>query len=153
MIRVNRLREYLAEKHAAIAAVNFSQLVLDDTELSNFLKDLKKEQNMMLFAVMPEFNMQGQEDNAKLNNKLMFMILEKTAYRDNDHDSYLDIFGRTQEAAYEFITMLLEDKENGDDLNCGLMSWLNENSINIYPIWKKNGCNGWGIDIDLLTQI
>ena len=153
MITVQQLRNYLAEKLVQIPELKTSQLIIDDSELSKFLKELKENQSPILIGVMPAYPIQGTEDITQWNNKLMFMILDKVAYRDTDHSAYLDIFQNTQEIVRKFVYQMLEEKENAEGLFCNQMAWLEENSANVYPIWKKQGCNGWGIEIDVLTSL
>jgi hypothetical protein len=47
---------------------------------------------------------------------------------------------------------MMQEKQNLEGLFCNQMAFLNEDSINIYPVWKKQGCNGWAIEIDVLTN-
>ena len=153
MITVQQLRSYLANKVIEIPALKSSQLIIDDSELSKFLKELKEKDSPMLIGVMPAYPIQGTEDSTQWNNKLMFMILDKTSYRDTDHEAYLDIFEKTQVIVRQFVNLMLNEKENAEGLFCNQMAWLEENSANVYPIWKKQGCNGWGIEIDVLTSL
>jgi len=157
MLPLNRLREYQAEVADALRdeenqkLFNYCDMVVDDSELSKILKERVEEHNTFLIAVVPEFNMKGEEDKAKWENVLQFFILDKTDYSEHDRDSYLNIFVKTQVKAKAFVDKLLEDKTNLDGMFCGFLSWLDENSIRVYPVWKKDGCNGWGVEINLDT--
>ena len=153
MITVQALRSYLASKLTEIPELKSSQLIIDDSELSKFLKELKEKDSPILIGVMPAYGIEGSQDVSQWNNKLMFMILDKVSYRDSEHEAYLDIFQNNQEAVRKFVYKMLEEKENAEGLFCNQMAWLEENSTNVYPIWKKNGCNGWGIEIDVLTSL
>lgn len=159
MLPINRLREYQAEVAAVLLdgngdkMFNYCDLIIDDSELSKILKERVPEDNTYLIAVMPEFNMKGEEDNTKWENILQFFILDKTDYSDHDRDSYLNIFVQTQAKAQAFVKKLLEDKANHNGLFCGFLSWLDENSIRVYPVWKKDGCNGWAVEINLDTLL
>lgn len=153
MITVAKLRNYLKETIVALPELKFEELVIDDSELSDFLKDLKCDSNHFIIGIMPGYPIEGSEDSAKWNNKMMFMILEKTNYKNTDHSAYLDIFERTQETAKKFVYKMLEEKENGEGLFCGMMTRMSESSVNIFPVWKKNGCNGWVIEVDALTDL
>ena len=159
MLPLNRLREYQAEVAATLVdknnkkMFNYCDMVVDDSELSKILQDRAKGDNSFLIAVVPEFNMKGEEDTAKWENVLQFFILDKTDYSEHDRDSYLNIFVETQAKAQAFVEKLLEDKGNHEGMFCGFMSWLDENSIRVYPVWKKNGCNGWSVEINLDTPL
>lgn len=153
MITVNQLRQYLQQKLIDIPSLKSQQLIIDDSELSKFLKDSKESDSPMLFGVMPAYPISGNEDAAMWNNKLMFMILDKTTYRDNKHEEYLDIFHSTQAVMRDFVHLLLEEKANAEGLFCNSMERLQEDSINIYPIWKKQGTNGWAVELDVVTRV
>lgn len=153
MITVQLLRQYLKDKLVQIPALKSEKLIIDDSELSKFLKDMKVSDSPMLIGVMPAYPIQGDEDSTQWENKLMFMILDKTPYRDTDHEAYLDIFEATQALTRQFVEQMLAEKENSEGLFCSQMVFLQENSANVYPIWKKQGCNGWAIEIDVLTNL
>jgi hypothetical protein len=159
MLPLNRLREYQAEVCAQLLnedetkMFNYSTMILDNSELSKILSDRKSEDNSFLIALVPDFNMKGEEDNSKWENVLQFFILDKTSYSDNDRDAYINIFVQTQIKAKAFVDKLLEDKSNQNGMFCGFLSWLDENSIHVSPVWKNNGCNGWSIEINLDTPV
>ncbi len=159
MVTINRLREYVAETVATMVddednkLFNYSTIVLDNEELSKILQERKKEDNTFLIAVMPEFGMNGDEDNAKWSNMLQFLVLDKTAYSDINREEYLNIFAKNQIKARDFIYKMLEDKSNSKGMFCGFLSFLKENSISVNPIKQNNGCNGWSIEIDLETNL
>lgn len=159
MLPINRLLEYQAEVVATLldtqnkTIFNYSTMVIDDTELSKVLEDRSEGENTMFISVLPEFRMKGQENNAKWKNILMFFILDKTDYSEHDRDGLLNIFVKTQDKALDFINKLLDDKSDNQSIFCNFLSWLDENSIGVYPVWKKNGCNGWRVEINLDTAL
>ena len=159
MLPLNRLREYQVEVAAQLfdtdgnKMFNYCDMVVDDSELSKILKERVPEDNTFLIAIVPQFIMKGDEDQAKWENVLMFFILDKTDYSEHDRDSYLNIFVQTQAKAQAFVEKLLEDKSNQDGMFCGFLSWLDENSISVNPVWKKDGCNGWSVEINLDTPV
>lgn len=148
MITVNQLREFLIETQTAIPQIDFAQLVIDDSELTRFLKE-REEKETMLFAIMPEYPIEGEQDAPRARNLLMFMILEKTAYREDYYPEYLDCFQRTQELIRLFLENLLGQRSEG----CGFMRDLDEDSAYVKPVWKKAGCNGWMITFDTVTNL
>ncbi len=159
MLPLNRLREYQAEVCATLLdqngkkLFNYSNMVVDDSELNLLLKERVEEDNTYLISVVPSFRGKGEEDNAKWDNVLMFFILDKTDYSEHDRDSFLNIFVNTQAKAQAFIDKLLEDKQNNQSLFCGFLNWLQEDSISVDPVWKKMDCNGWLIEINLETSL
>jgi hypothetical protein len=157
MLPINRLREYQAEVCAQLLdndgkkLFNYKNMVIDDSELSKFLKERVPDENTFFIAVMPEFYMKGGEDSSKWENVLKFFILDKTDYSEHDHDSYLDIFTKTQAKAKVFVDKLIEDKSNREGVFCNFLSWLDESSISVLPVWKKDGCNGWVVSLNFDT--
>jgi len=152
MLEVNSLKEFTAEMQSSITGINKSIVILDDSELTNFLKELKLSDNSVLIAIMPQFPVQGQDDAIKWNNQLQFMILKKSADRDfKNHDEYLDMFQETQLLMKQFVEILLSSKtgDNGDI--CGLLNEMVEQSLLVYPVWRKAQCNGWAVEFDLLS--
>jgi hypothetical protein len=156
MLLLNRLLEYLAECKASIkdkstepiTLFNYATMVVDDSELAKVLEERVDTENTFLIAVMPEFNMKGVEDNAEWQNILAFFILDKTDYSEHDRDSFINIFVTTQIKAKAFVDKLLDDKANHSGVFCNFLAKLDESSITVKPVWKKNGCNGWMVEVN-----
>lgn len=159
MLPLNRLLEYQAEIKETLLddnnnrLFNFTDMIIDESELAKVLKERVEEHNTFLISVMPDYGLKGDEDNAKWENILQFFILDKTDYSENDRDAFLDIFIQTQYKASRFVYKLLEDKSNVEGVFCGFLSWLKEDSISVQPVWKMNGCNGWTITINLDSSL
>lgn len=166
MLQINRLNEYLAECLATILSktefdkngqakqlFNYATIVVDDSELSNILKEREESDNSYLIAVMPEFNMKGEEDKAEWQNMLAFFILDKTDYSVHDRDSYINIFATTQIKANAFIDKLLSDKADHSSMFCNFLAKLDEDSITVKPVWKKQDCNGWIIEFNFTSPV
>lgn len=149
MLRVNDLKTLLQECQNEITGINKNILLLDDSELTNFLKDLKPTDNCMLIGVMPQFQPKGSEDSIEFIAQLQFMILKKSADKDfKNHDEYLQMFQDTQDLMMEFIEKLFGEKM--ENLCSGMANYIEE-SISVYPVWRKAQCNGWAIEIDLIS--
>lgn len=151
MISILRLKELLLEVKDKIDAVKKTHLVVDDSELVSFLKDMPESDNIVLVGVIPDFKLLGTEDQSSWNNMLTFMFFEKSSQRDMTDDDYIDVFTRTQQAAKDFVLFLLETKAETGTI-CGLTDKLKEDSILLRPIYKKAQCNGWMVEIDLETD-
>jgi hypothetical protein len=159
MLPINRLLEYQAEVCAQLLdeygkkLFNYTDMIIDDSELSKVLKDRVSEDNTFLISVMPDFYLNGEEDNSKWENVLQFFILDKTDYSEHDRDGFRNIFVQTQIKAKAFVDKLLEDKANVNGMFCGFLSCLKEDSISVTPVWKKEQCNGWMVQINLDTAM
>ncbi|MDR6844529.1 hypothetical protein [Flavobacterium granuli] len=157
MLALNRLREYQAEVCAQLLDAdgkkmfNYYNMIIDNSGLSKLLKERVEEENTFLIAVMPDFQMKGQEDSTKWENILQFFILDKTDYSEHDHDGFINIFVETQVKAKAFIDKLIEDKSNRNGVFCNFLSWLDEESIRVSPIWEMNQCNGWKVELNFDT--
>lgn len=153
MLSVTRLKEFVVEVKATIPSINFVEMVADDSQLIKFLEERKPTDNNLFIAVLPQFNINGDEDKAKWNNMLMFFVLAKYSKKDiKNTDEYMDIFGTTQATALEFVNYLLSEKSGDNGELCGIANELIENSISVTPVWEKAQCNGWMIEIDLATK-
>lgn len=152
MIGVLRIKELVTDMQAQIDSINKSEVVIDDSQLTEFLKEWKIAENFFLIAVIPEYPLTGDQDRAKWKNQLMFMILQKFNEKNNKHSDFLNILNETQATAKKFVYKLIEERTGDDGDFCGIANELVESSIRVYPIWNKASCHGWGIDVDLLSN-
>lgn len=158
MLQINRIREYQVEvKNLLLDASNkplfgYTTMVVDDSQLSRVLKERSESDNTMLISIVPDHVVTGSDDALLIQNAVSFFILDKTAYSEHDHDSFIDIFTSTQSKALAFVKQLLKDKDRPRGSSCSFLSWLKPNSITIFPIWGKDDCNGWQIDFTLLSS-
>lgn len=152
MLTVNRLREYTAEMQAAIPEINKAHVVVTSDEVTKFLKDMKKSENFLLLAILPNHEVVGSEDSAKINNVLGFYVFEKTDHSEHNHDGYLDSFVNTQEAAKKIVDKLLDDKANHTGALCNFLNRLSESSIDIIPKKGIAQCQGYYIGLNFETN-
>ncbi len=153
MIHPLAIKAILVDMQTRIATINKNELVVDDSQLTKSLEALKVSENFLLLGMIPEYQLQGTQDSLKYNSQLMFMFLKKTNSKNTSPKELNDILQETLQAAKEFMEILLSEKSGDEGDFCGLANELNENSIRIYPIWNKSECNGWGLDIDLLSNV
>ncbi len=153
MIHPLAIKAILVDMQTRIATINKNELVVDDSQLTKSLEALKVSENFLLLGMIPEYQLQGTQDSLKYNSQLMFMFLKKTNSKNTSPKELNDILQETLQAAKEFMEILLSEKSGDEGDFCGIANELNENSIRIYPIWNKSECNGWGLDIDLLSNV
>ena len=80
---------------------------MTDDELVELASDQKKDDNILLVAVLPSYNGFGVEDEAGTISYLQFFIVEKTDYSFlKNRDEYLTVFQRTIEVAKKFILLM-----------------------------------------------
>lgn len=151
MISINRLREFLVETKTEINGINFSELIIDDSQFISFLKERKETDNAMLFAVIPQYPLEGQEDRYKWMNQLQFFIIIKRSARFS-HDELICNMEQTRSIAQEFVEYVILNSVGDSNTFCGLSNELVNGSLLVMPIWNKGQCDGWAIEFDLLTN-
>ena len=153
MITLPQIQAILNEMKTSITNINTAELVIDDTQLVKFLEKHKTADNNILLGIIPEYPIEGDQDRLKWNNQMMFMVLQKVSDRDTNHDSFLTIMEQTRQCAEQFIQILLAEKSGDNGDFCGTANELTENSIHVFPIWNKSACHGWGINVNLLSNV
>ncbi len=149
MIDINFLKGYAERLKEAVASINFNQLIVDDSQLVNFLEERSTSDKHLLFMVLPDFTNTGTTlDNIKKQTDTFILVLQKTSYSDIDHDEFLDIMQKTLESAQAIETKMINDKLDYSDAGCLYMKQLNVGSIRITPVWGLSGCNGWSIEFN-----
>lgn len=151
MISITRLREFLVETKTAINGINFTELIIDDSQFISFLKERKEAENSMLFGVIPQYPLEGQEDMYKWLNQLQFFIIKKRSARFS-HDELITNMEETRVLAQEFVEYIIENSVGDSKLFCGLSNELVSGSLLVMPIWNKGQCDGWAIEFDLRTS-
>ena len=155
MLRVNRLREFVVEVKTAIPAIKYTQVIITNDEFVKFLEERNTSENTLLFAVIPEHGVTGQEDKTKYENYLQFFFIDKSAEKDLKHDAKLDLYNKIQNIVSDFIQLILEAKSGDSDIfeSCSMLDELNEESIEIKTFWDGLQCRGYEVLFDLKTKI
>lgn len=155
MLRVNRLREFVVEVKTAIPEIKYVQVIITNEEFVKFLEERKTSENTMLFAVIPEHGVSGQEDRSKYENYLQFFFIDKSAEKDLKHDLKLDLYDKVQGIVSKFINLILEAKSGDSDYFelCNMLDELNEESIEVKTFWDGVQCRGYEVLFDLKTRI
>ena len=145
MILISELQDYVDQKKNELAAVNYSKLVVQESELVKFLDKVGKRDNQLLIAVIPDARSTGKnEDAVKMNNAVSFMFLEKVDYSATDrYNDWLNVFGETQATAIEFTRTILREIYDGP---CSFNRFLDWNNIEINPVSGLASCNGWSVE-------
>jgi hypothetical protein len=153
MLKVNSLREFVAEIKQLVPEVKYAQTIISNKEFVKFLEERKSSDNIMMFAVLPDHSVNGREDSTEYANFLQFFFLEKSATRDLKHDQKLDIFDRVQTTVQDFIDLIMNAKagEVPELSGCGMLSKLNEESIDIKVFFDDVQCRGYEVFFDLNT--
>lgn len=150
MITINGLRQYITEVKHKIEAINFTTLLVDDSQFSKVMEERKSADNIMMICVIPSHNLQGPEDNTKTINQMLFFFAKKLSNKDTTHNMFLDAMNECQETAKEFVDLLLLEKSEEGTL-CGIFSDVMESSIAIEPFWNKAQSHGYLVEFDIRT--
>jgi hypothetical protein len=153
MLTINNLREFTTEIKAVVEKVNTVAVVVDDSQFVKLLSDISVNDNFMFIAVVPQYPLNGNDDQYKWNNQLQFFLLKKSTDRNNNLSNLLDNLNETQEVMNEIITIMLSEKIGADNQICKLSNELVPGSLMVQPVWEKAQCNGWVLELDLLTRV
>jgi hypothetical protein len=155
MLKVNRLREFVAEIKQAIHEIKFAQVIITNDEFVKFLEERRTPDNTMFFAVIPEHGIAGTEDKTKTENYLQFFFIDKSAEKNMKHDEKLDLYNKVQTTVQKFINLILEAKAGDSDCfqSCNMFDYLNEESIEIKVFWDGVQCRGYEVLFDLKTNL
>lgn len=152
MLTINRLREFVAEVVATMPQINSGKVVVTKEEISKFMRDHDISDNTLLIGIVPEHDVAGNEDAWMVENDLGFYLLDKTDYSEHDHDSYLDIFAKTQQIAFDFVQLITIRNYDKNSTICGLFQNIDDVSFPITPVKALDGCNGYFVGINFDTH-
>src|SRR5690606_38972885 len=113
--------------------------------------EISADDNFLLIGVVPDYTSDTREDEEAfmLRNETEILVLKKTDYSSYSHNTFLDMMDEVLMVADKLRELLIQDKYEGT--GCGKMFYLNEQSIQITPVWRKAECNGWMLSFNLRT--
>lgn len=145
MILIAELYDYIEELQLALPQVKKSHLVVNQSEVVNYLNEMREADNQLMLCIIPDAKTTARdEDNINFNNSLGFLFLEKTEYSNTKNAEWIAVFSRTQESILAFVKKLVNDKTYGA---CGFSRYLNVTNISIEPVTALASCNGWSVEI------
>lgn len=133
---------------ANIEEINYVKRVIDDSQMSKDISDLEDSKNLLLYGVLPDYNSSGSDADAiSMGSGFDFLILKKN----DDTEDLETIMGIMQEC-FEAMEKLLEliKGEAVNQATCYKWQYLDERSIQIDPVWKKSGTDGYMLTLNLL---
>ncbi|MBL87226.1 MAG: hypothetical protein CMO82_11270 [Winogradskyella sp.] len=139
MGKVEWFKNYVQSLDDTFEEINRNRIVVVKSQLTKFLNSHKKNQNLLLLGILPDFSGKGNDaDSFKLVNITQFYILKKTTYSEVDHDELMEIYEETYIVIEKVLKKILEDSLSYSELR-----FLNTNSIKLEPVFDMDGCNGW----------
>lgn len=152
MITPYNLKVFLEDFKNQNTAVKRSEVLLDDSKLVDMLNTLKSIENIVVIGVLPEYKMSGEEDRLKWRSMLSFFVVEKFTQSTIKDSEALDIHQRTLLATKDLVYAIIERKSNQNGSLCGIFNDIDESSVRVSPVQNKAQCNGWVLELDLLTN-
>jgi hypothetical protein len=149
MLLVNELRNYITLLKDEIPEITDSQTVMDDSQLSKFLKDQPLDA-VLIVGIIPKHKPIGSTDSLVSQDQTSILLLNKVDRAEMTHDAFLDNIHRMQAIARNLTNRLRDDAD--DDECCSFMRYLKANTLDINPIWGLNSCDGYQIDFSLHTN-
>lgn len=144
MISPKRLREYLIEIKDEITEINRCRLVIDDSQVVEILKSMRSSDNLLLLGVIPEYNSGASRDLDNINwqTDTAFLILKYVNYSSLSEEGEANVWEETFQAAKKLQEKILYDAGAGSN-TCPELSNIIERSLDIKPVWKLGGTNGY----------
>lgn len=151
LLTISELKAMLDGYMAELPEVNYTNTVIDDSQLANIVKKISEDENMLLVGVVPDYTSETNEDEEAfmLRNSTEVLVLKKTDYSRYNHEDFMAMMDETLAVAEKLIEFLVRDKYSGT--GCAKLPFLNEQSIQATPVWRKSECNGWMVSFNLRT--
>lgn len=143
MLLINDLRNYVTSLKDFFVEIEEAKIVIDDSQLTKFLSERKDDGKFILIGIIPKHNPKGNIDSVQSVNRTTFLILKKIDRASQTHDDFLDAFAEAQELARRVVLKMGADHVSGD---CGVMTFLDFDSLDLDAIWALSSCDGYKID-------
>jgi len=144
-MKIADIRTLLPHIEAEMPDINYQQLVVDQSQLTEFLQKRNKDDNNMLFFIIPEHTHRGTDDSILTITNAQILIMARYAEKDS-HEDFLNIMQATEETAFKVRDWMLQHKE---DNPCGVLRRLVDSSFQILPVWEFVSCHGWSINFNV----
>ena len=151
MVDIKRLQDYLQEIKDKVPAITITYLVIDDSQITELMKEVK-DRDMVLLALVPSHGLEGaHEDNVRSKDLMAFLVMHK-ADRKMKHVDFIDNLHKCQLAGKEIVNKLILDKPDFED-GCSIINMLEVPSIKMDPVWQLAGADGYQIDYFLYSKL
>lgn len=123
-----------------VDAINFSTVVVDDSQLTSMVEMISPSDNFVLVGVIPSIGINGSMDRFKFTESNALFVLKKTDSSGHNHEEFLDIMNETANVMDDVIGVLSELSTSKE---CKYLATLEASFNSVEPVWLKYGCNGW----------
>lgn len=151
MIDLLKVQEYMDDIKLNIPEIKTTYLVIDDSQITDIVKDLKESDNLILLGIVPSSEAEGQdEDDVKDKDIMAFLVLKK-ADRKVKHKTFVENLILCQKAAIAIKNKLAVDKQEYNN-GCSFLNLLHVPSLRVDPIWSLAGTDGYEINFFMYSQ-
>lgn len=142
-MKINGLRNLLDTLKATISDINYTQMIIDDSQMVKFMQNISRDQNLLLFCLVPDYNTQGTNNSVQTITVVQMLIFKKS-YDSIEHDQFLSDMEETEQAGFKIKDYLVEARDTDCDLR-----FFKESEWQMSPIWNLASCNGYSINFNL----
>ena len=142
-MKINGLKNLLNSLQASISAINYTEMIIDDSQMVKFMQNISKDENLLLFCLIPDYNSQG-TTNAVQTITVVQMLVFKKSYDSIEHDQFINDMQEVEQAAFKIKDFLVDARDNDCDFR-----FFKESEWQMSPIWNMASCNGYSINFNL----
>ena len=140
------LKAFIEECKATIKEINYCQRVIDDSQMTNHINNRRSSENLLLYGVLPDYASDTRDDDAlMMRSGFDLLVLKKSTRSNLDLDGLIDDVEECLVPVQKINELMLQKMRSG----CGKFSFLDEGSLQISPVWKKAGTNGYMLSLSL----
>ncbi|MEI6865783.1 hypothetical protein [Flavicella sp.] len=151
MLLITDYRDYIDSIAERIPQFQLQKVVMDDSQITKFVGECKSNDKYILFGIIPKHKPVGDLSTLKSADYFSILILNKVDRSKMTHDDFLEKLEQSQLVTKKVFDLLLSD--HVDQKTCSILKDLDFGSIDINPIWKLAGCDGYQIDLKIDTFV
>jgi len=144
-MNLSDIRSILPTIVQEVTDINYAQVIVDQSQLTEFLQKRNKDDNNMLFFVIPEYSRRGNEDSTIRVGNYQALIFRKYAERDS-HEDFLNLMQSTEDTIKALEEWMLLHKAQNP---CGIFAKYIDSSSLITPVWDFVSCHGHSLNFEV----
>ena len=151
MVNIKDYIAYLQKYPESITAIKKIIFVVNESQLTDYMRNLKKEDFPLMIIVIPSADAQSPDpDNICEMNHGLIYILKKFDATGYTPQKMIDDFDETQQ-----VMELVKEKWYDDaHSECNPITGnLDAGSFHMDPEYNYLGCNGWSVSFKFQTQL
>lgn len=152
MLDILQFRNYLEHLKETVDGINSVHLAIDDSQIADFVKDMKQSDNLVLVGIIPSHQAQAADEHSLMNKDLVALLVLRKADRKLRHNEFIEALHSCQLAAKAIELQLLHDMYSYNG-GCSFLQMLEPGSINIDPLYALAGTDGYEINFSLRSHL